>query len=345
MILDGQPCPVLTYDLHNFSAGAIFRKFESDLRTETLLAGFGLLLYVSIYQSVDSLTTFLNSGFVALIVSIVCFVYVSATSSTLTVPNSTIPSPSVNMSHSLSIRPSSNLAIDQPRSLSLSLYSSPTELFQPRDSPSSSSTYAEASTSTSCSCSTAVSWSDCIKASKDLIIAPATVSALSQAPAQIARHTESLTALSIRAVDSLSQIFDFTVKVIVETVSRDLKELMDALDALSNAIVRQTTGVIDKSKSTTQAVRELIHYRHERAKSKAQELKALSGRFASFAGNVVMGRTKVAQEKAHGLKHHLESSDAWRTYRKAHGEWSSTLGRKQVKKQHVVKKRSFFGTA
>ncbi len=257
-----------------------------------------------------------------------------ASSADMVIP--TIPTPSfaptvANVSSSLSIRPSTSVALvpqAYPPAI-LTAVSSDLDNIPPR-------------TSSACNCHS----SDRTKLSTDIISMPATASLLPQAPSQLSKSTESLSSLSIRAVDSLSQIVDVTMKALIDTVSRDLRELMDALDDLSRAIMRQTGHIVDASRTTSRTMRELIQYRHERAKGRAAELKKLGGGFVSRAGEAFIGRTKVARQKAHSLKDQLMSSEAWQAYEKAHGDWSLALGQKKgEQEQPPPKARMFFGRA
>lgn len=251
-----------------------------------------------------------------------------------------------NVTTSLSIRPSTSMAIvSQAYSLAL----------RPvwNDTPSPIAVTVSASavdaattttiTTTPCDCQS-VSWTDRMKMSKDLIIAPATASLLSHAPSQLSKTTDTISSLSIRAVDSLSRIMDVTVKALLDSVSRDLRELMEALDDLSRSIGRQTDSLIGASQSASRSMRELIQYRHQRAKGRALELKQWGGRFVSIAGDALIGRTRVARQKAHVLKGHVTTSDAWRTYQKAHGDWSSTLEKKDSAKDGASRRaKHLFG--
>ncbi|KAF8920327.1 hypothetical protein CPB85DRAFT_1274616, partial [Mucidula mucida] len=138
-----------------------------------------------------------------------CMIYLLftlvASSADMVIP--TIPTPSfaptvANVSSSLSIRPSTSVALvpqAYPPAI-LTAVSSDLDNIPPR-------------TSSACNCHS----SDRTKLSTDIISMPATASL-------------ALSSLSIRAA-------------LIDTVSRDLRELMDALDDLSRAIMRQTSHI------------------------------------------------------------------------------------------------------
>jgi len=170
-----------------------------------------------------------------------------------------------------------------------------------------------------------------MKVMKELIIRPTTevdryiTQASSPEPTSLATITaeQQSSAVSLRLVDSLTEIVEASVKALVEVVSHDLNELIIAIDDLMRAINRQTRLVVEQSKSTAQIVREQIEYRHNRAKGKARELKEMGTQLMSYASDKFLGRTEMAKKRAHGLKDKVTSSGVWSSYSKAHGQWSS----------------------
>ncbi|KAG7451151.1 uncharacterized protein BT62DRAFT_401561 [Guyanagaster necrorhizus] len=256
-----------------------------------------------------------------------------------------------NQSSSLSLRLSTSIAV-VPQSASLSLCSRGSTVISASGS-TSLGRIAQAADSTpaikhndpsdECDCKP-LSWSERMGLSKDVVIrSPPPVTLPIVAPKELSKSAESFASLSIRAVDSLSLILDSTMKALIEAVQHDLKELMEAIDELSRAIRRQTDTIFDKSKSTSQVVREAVKHRHERAKDKAKELKEFGGQLISYAGDTLMGRTRVAQQKAHKLKENMLASETWRIYQKSRGHWKSTLTQGTVAQERSEEgKRTLF---
>ncbi|KAJ7494710.1 hypothetical protein B0H11DRAFT_2003080 [Mycena galericulata] len=188
-------------------------------------------------------------------------------------------------------------------------------------------------------------WSGKAKTTKDIIVRPPT--ALSNPPSVKALPTDTpsvggtvvkvsarpveesaVTSLSLKLSDSLSEIAETMIKAVEEVVARDFKELKNALDALMRAIGRQTTMIVEDSKSRAQVLRERLQYRNDRARDKARELKQMGEQFVSIAGERFKARAELAKTRAHSLKKSLMSTTAWRTYAEAHGEWAERLTKK-----------------
>ncbi|KAL0580948.1 hypothetical protein V5O48_001040 [Marasmius crinis-equi] len=134
-------------------------------------------------------------------------------------------------------------------------------------------------------------------------------------------------AVTVKLVDSLSEIVEVTVKALIEVVHHDFAELLLAVDELVASIRRRSRIVVEQSRNTVHVVREQLQYRNERAKNKARELTEKGFRLMSYAGNAFAGRTYVARKRAQSLKEGVAGSDAWGHYSKAQGEWSEALGR------------------
>ncbi|KAK0469795.1 uncharacterized protein EV420DRAFT_1496579 [Desarmillaria tabescens] len=297
--------------------------------------------------------------FFALLSLIVGFTVNTALSSSVTTPTPTarthIPTPFwnvfTNQSSSLSLRSSTSIAV-VPQSASLSLYNRGSTAISASSSPSAGRVAQTADStpanspkdpSDDCDCKP-LSWSERMGLSKDVVIrSPAPVARPIVAPKELSKSAESFTSLSIRAVDSLSHILDSTMRALIEVVQHDLKELMEAIDELSRAIRRQTDTIFYKSRSTSQVVREAVKHRHERAKDKAKELKEIGGQLISYAGNSLIGRTRVARQKAHQLKENMWTSETWRMYQKAHGHWKSTLTQGTEAQEKEEGRRTLFG--
>lgn len=173
-----------------------------------------------------------------------------------------------------------------------------------------------------------MTWSERVKSSKDLIL-PGSSSLSFEArskkalslivPKSTVISTEAPpSALSIRLVDSLSQIFD--VKALSEVVRHDTKELFDAVDQLVIIIGKQTSAIMEESKGTSKVLRERLEQRHGKAKARARHLKdmggQLGGQLLSYVGNEIKSRADQAKRKARGTAETFVLSDAWTTHRK-----------------------------
>jgi len=138
----------------------------------------------------------------------------------------------------------------------------------------------------------------------------------------------SVTSLSLKLVDSLSEVVDATLKALENVVPLDMQELMTALDELIRAIGRQTSTMLADSKSRAQILRERLRYRNERAKERAQQLKEMGEQFLSLAGEQLRARAEIAKTRAHSLKTSIMSANIWCTYAQAHGEWFEKLAKR-----------------
>ncbi|KAJ7284970.1 hypothetical protein C8J57DRAFT_1052593 [Mycena rebaudengoi] len=191
-------------------------------------------------------------------------------------------------------------------------------------------------------------WSERVKCSKDIILRPPT--ALSSPPTAntpvrtpsvvgtigtaAARSVEdsSVTSLSLKFVDSLSEVAASAMKALEEVVAHDFKELLGALDDLMRAIGRQTTAILAESKTRAQILRDRLQYRNERAKGKARELKQMGERLVSQAGERLKARAHIAKTRARSLKMSFMTTEVWRTYAEAHGKWSRHLDTKRKRR-------------
>jgi len=172
----------------------------------------------------------------------------------------------------------------------------------------------------------AMSLSERVKSSKDLILTGQS----SQSSESRSKKASSLTAskgtmakeppssLSIRLVDSLSQILD--VNALAEVVRHDMKELSDALDELMIAIGKQTAAIMQESQGSGKILRERLQQRHSKAKARARQLKdmggQLGGQLMSYVGNEIRSRADQAKSKAREMAETLVNSDAWIAHRK-----------------------------
>lgn len=212
-----------------------------------------------------------------------------------------------------------------------------------------------ASISTDGTVSKVQTWSEKMKTSTDVILrSPSTLSETSiQGPTQVSTSASSIVAqstthsvlstssLSIRLVDSISEIVDATKKAILVIVPNDMKELADALDALMQAIRHQINTVFEESKSTVQLLRDELQYRNNRAKGKARELREKSEQIILLASDRLKRKTAKAKTQATNIKEGIVTSEAWRTYSKAHGQWVSKLrkGDREMRSRHANLKR------
>ncbi|KAJ7035023.1 hypothetical protein C8F04DRAFT_1259380 [Mycena alexandri] len=197
------------------------------------------------------------------------------------------------------------------------------------------------------------------KSTKDIIVRPSTALSNPSSPKSPPTHAPSVggsmkkvvttalpvkesapvSSLSLKLVDSLSQVVDASMKALEEVVGHDFKELMGALDALMRAIGDQAAMIISDSKSRAQLLRERLNYRNERAKGKARELKEMGEQFVSHAGERLKARAEIARTRAQSLRKTFMSTTAWRTYAQAHGEWSNKLDTKRGKGKRRDRKR------
>lgn len=201
-----------------------------------------------------------------------------------------------------------------------------------------------------------MTWSEKTKSTKDIIVRPPTALSNPQLAKAPPTHTPSVggtvvkvsalpveesavTSLSLKFTDSLSEIAEMTMKALEEVVAREFRELKNALDALMRAIGRQTTMLVEESKSRAQILRERLQYRNERAKGKARELKQMGEQFVSVAGERLKARAEIAKTRAHSLKKSLMSTSMWHTYAEAHGEWAEKLAAKRGKRRDGKRER------
>jgi len=135
--------------------------------------------------------------------------------------------------------------------------------------------------------------------------------------------------------ESISDALDLHVK----SIRHDLDELVESLDELSRAILRQSTTQMEQSKEKVKELRDTVQYRHERAKGKAKELRKRGEVAMSFAGEQFAGRTDLAKQKARELSKVFVTSDAWRVYEAARVEWASMLKEKGGGKARGIRGR------
>ncbi|KAF7327746.1 hypothetical protein MKEN_00354200 [Mycena kentingensis (nom. inval.)] len=155
-------------------------------------------------------------------------------------------------------------------------------------------------------------------------------------------ESASVTSLSLKLGDSLSEVAEAAMKALETVLPWDLRELMFAFDGLLQAIGRQTTIILEDTKSQVKVLRERLVQRNERAKRRARELKDAGQRIALEAGYRIRTRADVARTRAHMLRDKLVSTsvEVWRTYAQAHGEWSEKLETKAKRGRGKKRERS-----
>jgi hypothetical protein len=177
-------------------------------------------------------------------------------------------------------------------------------------------------------------WIDRAKSAKDIIVRPTTQLSTDNKPSMtMIPHAQSVagpskgTTLASMVVDSLSEV-DTRMKSLVEDVRNDFDELMESLDELSQAILRQTQSTMQQSKSKASAICEHVMYRNGRARGKAKELKKIGKELIVAAGEHLKGRTDIAKSKARSIGYSLIPLETWREYQKVHGQWVARLKEK-----------------
>ncbi|KAI0331898.1 hypothetical protein GY45DRAFT_1275211 [Cubamyces sp. BRFM 1775] len=127
-----------------------------------------------------------------------------------------------------------------------------------------------------------------------------------------ARATDdsSLYALSNRIAGALTEYLD-TCMMYYGPTRDDVEEIVEALEELGVAIGRQTESVLEQSKSMVGVVRQNIKARHERARSRAKEIRAAGERWLSSVSEVgakVRERVSLAKENARALRETVVST-------------------------------------
>ncbi|KAH9903041.1 hypothetical protein C8Q73DRAFT_721421 [Cubamyces lactineus] len=131
-----------------------------------------------------------------------------------------------------------------------------------------------------------------------------------------ARATDdgSLYALSNRIAGALTEYLD-TCMTFYGPTRDDVEEIVEALEELGAAIGRQTESAFEQTKSMVGVVRQNIKARHERARSRAKEIRAAGERWFSSVSEVgakVRERVSLAKENARALRETVVSKHARR---------------------------------
>lgn len=155
---------------------------------------------------------------------------------------------------------------------------------------------------------------------------------------------EEPTALSVRLVDSLSQIFD--VQALSEVVRHDIKELSDAIDQLVIVIGKQTSAIMEDSKGPSQVLRKRLEQRNDKARARAKELRQfgnqLGSQLLSYMGSEIQSRADLARSKARRIADSVVHSDAWVAHKKrveAHRQRMEANGKEREKSRDARRTR------
>ena len=119
-----------------------------------------------------------------------------------------------------------------------------------------------------------------------------------------------LYALSTRMATSLSEYLGFSP--MLHAFVTDTRELVAALDALADAISRQTAGAWGQSKSALALVRDEWRSRHDRAKTRAREIRQAGGVWVWMIKDQFRCRAETARENARALRRHINTRRAER---------------------------------
>ncbi|OSD06592.1 hypothetical protein PYCCODRAFT_1431596 [Trametes coccinea BRFM310] len=118
-----------------------------------------------------------------------------------------------------------------------------------------------------------------------------------------ATEDDSLYALSTRIAGALTEYLDTCMAFAPSR--HDVEEVVDALEELGEAIGKQTETALTQTKSMVDGVRQNIRARHERARSRAKEIRAAGERWFSSMTDVstrMRDRVNTAKENARALR-------------------------------------------
>ena len=102
--------------------------------------------------------------------------------------------------------------------------------------------------------------------------------------------------LSTRLTSSLSEIFN--VKALAGVLRADMKELVDALDELLQALSTQVASVVQ----ATEGLRDQLRRRNQHAQQKARVLREKGERMVSSLGKRARGHVARARTQARAMK-------------------------------------------
>ncbi|KAI0635950.1 hypothetical protein C8Q77DRAFT_603858 [Trametes polyzona] len=142
--------------------------------------------------------------------------------------------------------------------------------------------------------------------------------------ARATENDDSLYALSTRIAGALTEYIDTCVNF-AATRGNDVQEILDALEDLGEAIGRQTEEALAHTHAVVEDVRKTIRARHERARSRAKEIRAAGERWISSmplpdVRSLVRERVNLAKENARVIREavvskHIRREEARRVRR------------------------------
>jgi hypothetical protein len=125
-------------------------------------------------------------------------------------------------------------------------------------------------------------------------------------------RTEAMYSLSTRLTSSLAEIFN--VKALAGVLRADMKELLDALDELLQALSAQVASAVH----ATGGLRDQIRRRNQHAQRKARMLREKGERMVSSLGKRARGHVARARSQARAMKDAISAEVA--TVSKKHNE-------------------------
>jgi len=109
-------------------------------------------------------------------------------------------------------------------------------------------------------------------------------------------RTEAMYSLSTRLTSSLSEIFN--VKALAGVLRADMKELLDALDELLQALSAQVASAVH----ATEGLRDQLRRRNQHAQRRARRLREEGERMVSSLGKRARGHVARARSQARAMK-------------------------------------------
>jgi hypothetical protein len=138
-------------------------------------------------------------------------------------------------------------------------------------------------------------------------------------------RTEAMYSLSTRLTSSLAEIFN--VKALAGVLRADMKELLDALDELLQALSAQVASAVH----STEGLRNRLRRRNQHAQRKARMLREKGERMVSSLRKRARGHAARARSQARAMKDALSAEVA--TVCKKHHEHRDGILRKMQERQ------------
>jgi len=123
---------------------------------------------------------------------------------------------------------------------------------------------------------------------------------------------ETMYSLSTRLASSLSEMFN--VKVLAGILRADMKELLDALDELFQALSAQAASAV----RMTEGLRGQLRRRNQHAQEKARAIREKGERVVTSLGERARNHVEQARSRARALKEVI-SAEVADAYKKHHG--------------------------